>query len=444
MNNKLIHKSLLREFRGMYAKRASLQEIKRFITKPRQSSGGEIYGIEQVNDIRNALYMPMGFRKHVEILNLLCGVPDSETREEWEDYESPRHPGHTMSRVKARHKISDDVIRILMSIDKQMQPVMRRAFETNILGKKGSMYSQGTFPDSPLSKSGPGAWPLFESLISEVFDPDAESALDVERYFNPETKGKKKKSPPGKYDPVSARYTNPDLSGSYETDIVDAIVNDMVDIILDVEDDVDVEDFDATYDRFTEMIDHLKEDGYIDDPLAPDEINSLNIIMRKELASAESKLLAREADRTARAPGVNFREIIKAINNSYNLLMSRFSANTPAKDLPAKFVDLLMGAIGLLDRVKTDTGEITPTDIVPSGLDEAIGNFVNEVHDALMEMLGTNARLLGVYMPVIEDEQPIYDSFGDVTYEEDGVIDQHFDETGKMYRTQWEEGMPGL
>jgi hypothetical protein len=60
-----------------------------------------------------------------------------------------------------------------------------------------------------------------------------------------------------------------------------------------------------------------------------------------------------------------------------------------------------------------------------------------------MDMLYKNERLMKFYIPVIEDEQPIYDSMGNVTYEENGTLDQHFDESGKMYVTRWDEETSG-
>jgi len=436
MNNRLTHKMLLREFKGMYKRKASLHEIKRFITKPRQSSAEGLYGIDQVNDIRNALYMPNGFMSHVKVLNALCGISDDDTREEYSG------SGSTFSRET--HLIINDAIQALKGLDRAMQPIMRAAFEKNILGKSGTMYSQKSFPGD-IRSGQPGAWPLFESLISEVFDPDAESSVDVERHFNPtDSKGKKKKSPPGKYDPVTARFSNPDFAGSYSEDIVDTIVDDMIEIVLNVEDDPGSDDFVSTHDRFMDMMELLKEDdGSLDEPLTPDEINSLRIIMRKEIASAESKILERESARAARAPGVNFREIIRAIRSTFEQLMSRFAGNTPAGDLPDKFVDLLAAAVGLVPPLESAAGKISPIEVVPDSLDESIGNFVNEVHESLFDLLYKNERFLKFYIPVIEDEQPIYDSMGNVTYEENGIVDQHFDESGKMYRTRWEEEIEG-
>jgi hypothetical protein len=218
----------------------------------------------------------------------------------------------------------------------------------------------------------------------------------------------------------------------------------MIEIVLNVEDDPGSDDFVSTHDRFMDMMELLKEDdGSLDEPLAPDEINSLRIIMRKEIASAESKILERESDRAARAPGVNFREIIRAIRSTFEQLMSRFAGNTPAGDLPDKFVDLLAAAVGLVPPLESAAGKISPIEVVPDSLDESIGNFVNEVHESLFDLLYKNERFLKFYIPVIEDEQPIYDSMGNVTYEENGIVDQHFDESGKMYRTRWEEEIEG-
>jgi hypothetical protein len=339
--------------------------------------------------------------------------------------------------------IINDAIQALKGLDRAMQPIMRAAFEKNILGKSGTMYSQKSFPGD-IRSGQPGAWPLFESLISEVFDPDAESSVDVETYFNPTDSKGKKKSPPGKYDPVTARFSNPDFAGSYSEDIVDTIVDDMIEIVLNVEDDPGSDDFVSTHDRFMDMMELLKEDdGSLDEPLTPDEINSLRIIMRKEIASAESKILERESARAARAPGVNFREIIRAIRSTFEQLMSKFAGNTPAGDLPDKFVDLLAAAVGLVPPLESAAGKISPIEVVPDSLDESIGNFVNEVHESLFDLLYKNERFLKFYIPVIEDEQPIYDSMGNVTYEENGIVDQHFDESGKMYRTRWEEEIEG-
>jgi hypothetical protein len=134
---------------------------------------------------------------------------------------------------------------------------------------------------------------------------------------------------------------------------------------------------------------------------------------------------------------------MRAIRDTFEQLMSRFAPSTPAEDLPSAFVDLLGAAAGLLPPQSSATGTISPVDIVPEDLDVAIGNFVNEVHESLMNMLYEKERLLGIYIPVIEDEQPIYDTQGNVTYDEDGALEQHFDEKGKMYRTQWEEEITG-
>jgi len=427
----------------MYKRRASLQEIKRFITKPSQSSAEELYGIDQVNDIRNALYMPNGFMSHVEVLNALCGISDDDMREEWVDYEDPENPRSGIKRIKKMHRINDDVVQALKSIDRSMQVVMRTAFEKNILGKSGTMYSQRSFPGD-LKSGRPGAWPLFESLVSEAFDPDAESSVDVETYFNPTDSKGKKKSPPGKYDPVTARFSNPDFAGSYSEDIVDTIIDDMIEIVLDVEDHPESDSFVSTHDRLMDMMELLKEDeGSLDDPLTPDEANSLRIIMRKEIASAESKILARESERAARAPGVNFRKIIQAIKNTFEQFMSRFSGNTAAGDLPSKFVDLLAASVGVGSQLQSPAGKIASIDVVPESLDDSISNFVNEVHEALMDILYKNESLMKFYIPVIEDEQPIYDSMGNVTYEENGIVDQHFDENGKMYVTSWDEAASG-
>ena len=162
MNNRLTHKMLLREFRSMYKRKASLQEIRRFITRPRQASAEELYGIDQVNDIRNALYMPNGFTSHAKVLNALTGISDNDTRTEYTG------SGDTFK--SEDHLVINDVVQAFKNIDRAIQPVMRVAFEKNILGKSGTMYSQKSFPGD-LRSGQPSAWPLFESLISESFDP---------------------------------------------------------------------------------------------------------------------------------------------------------------------------------------------------------------------------------------------------------------------------------
>jgi len=437
MQNKLVHKKLLREFKRMYSSRVSLLEIKRFITEPRKTASGDLTGIDQVNDIRNVLFMPRGAKRQVEILNKICGIEPGSSLPVYTDVTDPES-SYKKSAITSSISIDDRAADTLMRIDKAIQPIMRQSYEKNILGKAGSMYSQKSFPGK--TRPGiPSAWPLFKSLVGEVFDPDAESSKDVEKYFKTE-KGKK---PPGKYDPYAARQADPALSGYYDEDIVDAIVNDMVNIVLDVEDNPDFEDFEETHDRFYEMIEHIKEGGMINSPLAPDELASLRRIMEKEIASSESKILSREAERSARTPGVNFRQILQAIKNTFEQLASRFALKIPAEELPDKFVDLLGASVGLIPPVEATTGgNLATISIVPEDLDVAIGNFIDEVHDALMEMVYSE-RDLSLYIPVFEDEQPVFDESGMVTYEEDGVIDQHFDEQGKMYVTKWDEEVSG-
>jgi len=375
-----------------------MAEVREFVTqtaavtrKMPAGSGRDLVDVDMRNDelvqeIRNALWMPMGPEEHARILLAGSNIePDLEGQREI-------MASGDVSRESAVSLLAAE----LQALDRHMTEYIVRSF-----GRLRSEMGPSA-PNLPKSaRSGAmGAYDVFIRAIEAAFS----SSVDTQA-----SRSQGGKVQGGPLFPVK------------QEDLVDVIIDDMIEILLAPQGDPDRFDFERVEEELQRLVDSLVERTDAPDIAA----FKLTRAFEREINSARSKVTQQERFRGATVPDATVRKMIGNIDGLFKLFVNRIVAKgtTPISDYGRAFTAILSKACEIEDdyTLPPDLAGMRLNPILPPELDTGIVGFIQNVHDELMSQIDSMGYIRMVYR-VITDPADLYDEEGNpnpkYTYDE--------------------------
>jgi len=390
------------------AREVLLREVREFVTTTIETSdGSQLTGPEIVREIRNALWMPQGVEAHARILLEASNIdPEREgsgeerTQREIETGTGMWKKGFTSSLRRLTEELE--------LLDMHMEEFVRSNYATLVGEKSGAVQLRSQHDAEAMRRQGKAvAYPLIEaalrSSMRSTSDTPAGRAAHKGGRYAPETR-------PG-YNAMRR-----------DTDLVDAMIEDFLEIILQPEDAPERVDFDKARERFEDIVVNLLGDR--DDPQTDEEWDKfsqeLEMEFDRERASARAKLLQSERDRGAAFPDVVSHEVVTKITDVLGLFMGHIvrpkggAKRVPIEEYGYAFAAILSKACGIdYDYELPSSLKVMPIrPLLPESVDNGIVDFLDAVHEEIERQVSQLPMLKMVTKNILNPSAEFYDRSG--------------------------------
>ena len=382
------------------ARAVLLREVREFVDVSIETKdGSQLTGSELVREIRNALWMPQGIEAHARLLLQASNI-DPEREGSGED-RTPREIERGHAKWKKGFTPSLTSLREeLELLDMHMEDFIRDHYGL-VVGEAGPVAVKLRVPPGSIPSRRPDlgvAYSVFQAALRGSMRSQTDTAASRAAHRG------------GRYAPEQRPGYN---TSTLDHDIVDAIIEDFMEILLFPEDASDRLDFDKAATRMMAVVDQAEEasEGSRERMTA-----TLTSVLGREVASARAKLLRAEKERGASVPDASNHEIVQKISDVLKLFQIHIVApgKVPLEEFGDAFSAILSKACGIDNDYQLPPSlRVKPIrPLLPKAIDDGLVDFIDAVHDEVERQVESLPTLKAVSRNILNPMSELYDKDG--------------------------------